>query len=343
MFKNNINIYSIFFKVFVLIGVLNLYSCSQDRLKVDISNIDVDINVKRLDSVLFDFDSTITWDDVKVLSEDYSKFWDIYTMKIIGIGMPNNIDFISVLNKFRTNVTIVEAYKSSQEIYSDFSFVKLELEKAFKHYKYYYPNSSIPDVYTYIGGFNQSVVTDEGILGIGLDKYLGSNSLFYSMLNTPNYLRNTLSKENITVDCMRAWALMEFEFENEQNNLINNMIYNGKILYFVNAMLPSYPDSSFIQYTNTQLEWCKNSEKDMWIHFIENKLLFSSEYKNQIHFINPAPYTTAFSNNSPGRTGVWIGWQIVKKYMDKNSDISLQNLMKENDYQKILNMSRYNP
>jgi len=343
MFKNNINIFSIIISVFMLIVGFTLFSCNNDKLKIDVSDIDIDISVNRLDSSLFAIDSAITWEDVASLSEHYGIFWDIYTMKIIGIGMPNSIDFITVLNKFKNDITIEEAYNSSKDIYNDFSFIKAELELSFKHYKYYYPNATIPEIYTYIGGFNQSIVTDDGLIGIGLDKYLGSNSPFYSMLNTPNYLRKTLNKDNIVVDCMRAWALMEFEFTNTQNRLINNMLYNGKILHFVNAMLPDYPDSAIIQYTDNQIKWCNNSEKEMWIYLIENKLLFSSEYKNQIHFINPAPYTTAFSDNSPGRTGIWIGWQIVKKYMDKNPNVSLNDLMKEDDYQKILNLSKYNP
>jgi uncharacterized protein YjaZ len=64
---------------------------------------------------------------------------------------------------------------------------------------------------------------------------------------------------------------------------------------------------------------------------------------NIVRFVEPAPFTSAFTTDSPGRAGAWIGWQIVKKYMKKNSGISLQALMSENDYQKILNGSGYSP
>jgi hypothetical protein len=64
---------------------------------------------------------------------------------------------------------------------------------------------------------------------------------------------------------------------------------------------------------------------------------------NIMRFIGPAPFTSVYTNASPGRTGSWLGWQIVKKYMKKNSGVSLQMLMSDNDYQKILNDSGYSP
>ena len=60
-------------------------------------------------------------------------------------------------------------------------------------------------------------------------------------------------------------------------------------------------------------------------------------------FTGEGPFTTGFVKESPARTGVWIGWNIVKKYMDKNANISLDQLMHETDAQKILSLSKYKP
>ena len=318
-------------------------SCNTDKLKVDVSNIEVNLNLKRLDQDLFKIDTSAMWSEIEQLSNRYGNFWDLYTHRIIGLGGAEKYEFANLLQEFITDLTISEAYNSSNELYNNFEPYLSKLNTAFKHYKYYYPDSVLPDIYTYIGGFNQSVVSDENILGIGLDKYLGENSPFYPMLQIPAYARKILTKDYIVVDCMQAWAIMQFEFNNDIKNLVNSMIYQGKLVYFSKAMMPDTPDSLLIKYSAKQIEWCKNSEHDMWIYLVENKLLFSTEYKEQVHFIKPAPFTVAFSNISPGRVGIWIGWQIVKKYMDNNPEITVQELMQENDYQKILNMSKYNP
>jgi hypothetical protein len=59
--------------------------------------------------------------------------------------------------------------------------------------------------------------------------------------------------------------------------------------------------------------------------------------------MNDAPFTATISQESPGRLGTWVGWQIIKSYMDENTDVSLQQLMKTTDYQLILNKSGYQP
>jgi uncharacterized protein YjaZ len=72
-------------------------------------------------------------------------------------------------------------------------------------------------------------------------------------------------------------------------------------------------------------------------------MLFSSDRMNLVRFINPAPFTTPFGQKSPGKTGVWMGWQIVKSYMKKNPGSTVQGLMAEQDCHKILNESGYAP
>jgi len=60
-------------------------------------------------------------------------------------------------------------------------------------------------------------------------------------------------------------------------------------------------------------------------------------------YINPAPFTSYFPEESPGRTGIWLGWQIIRSYMDKNQDITLPQLMDNFDVQGILEKSGYRP
>jgi len=62
-------------------------------------------------------------------------------------------------------------------------------------------------------------------------------------------------------------------------------------------------------------------------------------------YLNEAPFTPGLGekNESAPRLGIWTGWQIVRQYMENHADITLQQLMANNDAQTILNDSKYRP
>lgn len=108
-------------------------------------------------------------------------------------------------------------------------------------------------------------------------------------------------------------------------------------------MLPEVHDSLKIGYTTQQLQWCIENEPQMWNHLVENRLLFSNKRMDIVRYINDGPYTTGFPIESPPRSGIWLGWQIVREYMKNNKEMTLPELMKNRDYERILNDSKYYP
>ena len=104
-------------------------------------------------------------------------------------------------------------------------------------------------------------------------------------------------------------------------------------------------DAIKIGYTDKQLAWCKSYEGAIWAYFIENNLLFETDYQKIQMFLTEAPFTPGIGekNESAPKLAIWTGWQMVRKYMNENPDVTLQQLMLEQDAQKILNSSRYKP
>ena len=143
-------------------------------------------------------------------------------------------------------------------------------------------------------------------------------------------------------DCIRAMALTEFPYESEKDDLISNIIYEGKILYFIEAMIPGMADHLIIGYPEDKIEWMEGSEDDMWTYLVAENLLFSTDYMIIRNMTGEAPFTKEFSKDSPPRAGIWLGWQLVRKYM-ANTGTSVQDLMTNNDYHDILRKSKYKP
>ena len=330
--------------IFAVLLLLSLVSCKRNPLKVDISKIKTEIEVVRFDKELFAINNNDTISSLTTLSNKYPEFFDLFSYKVIQIGGIGDSLFLNGMELFITDSMILDVKNLVDSEFSDFDKTEKQLIKAFKYFQYHFPNKELPTVYAYFSGFNQSVVTAENIIGISLDKYLGRDCEYYRKLNsTPRYKVLNMHKDKITSDVAYAWGVTEFEHTIKATTLLDNMIHQGKLMYFVDAMLPEMHDSLKIGYTKLQLDWCKKNEVQMWSQLIEYKMLYSNKRMDIIRYINASPTTSGFPLDSPGRTGVWIGWQIVRQYMKKFPEKSLADLMQNSNYQQILNDSKYFP
>jgi len=331
-------------KVFRLVLVIIIFSgCQSNPLKVDVSDIDLKLNTHRLDRDIFDVTPANKQITIPKLRQTYGSFFDAYNENVLALGNSSDPQYASYLNTFLTDSMRVITKIKTDSAFNNLTDIEKKLEDGFRHYKYYFPKKTIPKIFTIISGFNQSVVMTNDAIGISLDNYLGADCPFYLMLGLPEYKRENMYSAKIPTDVVYNWALSEFAFDESKNDLISNMIYQGKLLYFLDAMFPEEPDYLKIGFRPDKLDWCTKNEPGMWTYLIEHRLLFNTERMNIVRFVGPAPFTSTFTKDSPGRAASWLGWQIIRKYMKKNQGIPLPTLMADNDYQKILNDSGYSP
>lgn len=145
---------------------------------------------------------------------------------------------------------------------------------------------------------------------------------------------------------METYAREEmFPEKDDDKSLLARMVYNGKIMYLMDLVLPDVADSTKIGYTTKQLEWAKGNESNIWGYFLQENLLYETDYNKIQKYVSVAPFTPGLgeNNESAPKLGIWAGWQIVRKYMENNPDITLAQLMALTDEQKILNGAKYHP
>lgn len=322
---------------FFLLLILTLsFSCKEkNKLNIDVSNIDYEVKIKRYETALFNLDENDLKSELKKIQDEYRFFLDA--------NLDDTINIIQMTDYLKDPM-ILDIYQDCMEKYPDLNDIEEDLSMAYKHYKYYFSNRKNHTVYSYVSGLNYEAPVKyiDSVLVIALDMYLGKDYKQYALVRIPAYKAKWLIKESIVVDCMKLLAEMEINTSKKDENLLDNIIFQGKILYFVDAMLPEMHDSIKIKYSTDQIEWCKTNEANMWRFFVSNELLFSTEHTVINDFILDAPFTSKFSKESPSRIGCWIGWQIVKKYMKRN-EVSLNDLLREKDSQKILRKSKYKP
>ncbi|KGL58655.1 gliding motility protein GldB [Polaribacter sp. Hel1_85] len=234
-------------------------------------------------------------------------------------------------------------YKETQNLYSNISELETQLISLFKHIKYYNSKFKTPNVVTMISNidYDSRVIYADSLMLISLDVYLGKEHEFYS--EYPKYVKENNTKENIIVDV--ANSIIDKQLLSINNrSFIGKMIHEGKKMYLLDMYLPSISDKLKIGYSEEKIDWAINNEVEIWKYFIERKLLFSTDTKLNKRFLDNAPFSKFYlqsDNQSPGRIGIWLGWQIVKSFM-QNNDVSLQELLTI-DSEVLFKKSKYKP
>ena len=98
-------------------------------------------------------------------------------------------------------------------------------------------------------------------------------------------------------------------------------------------------------YTPEELDWAFANEEQIWRYFIENELLYSTNAALDARFLDPAPFSKfrlALDNQSPGRLGRFLGWQILRAFVSKNETLTLQEVL-DFPADEILKQSNYKP
>lgn len=320
-----------------------LTGCRDQQYRTETSEIVPGIEIKRFEQDLFSLPADSISSYVPVLYERYGEFFDLFNYRIIGIGGARQPTYPDYLNAFLTDYLNFQVYTETMEVFSDLSKIEMDLDMGFRRYRAHFPDRPVPGIYTFVSRFNQSIVTAEGLLGIGLDNYLGSNHEYYRQLGKHAYQAINMHPGKIPSDCFMGWAMTEFEYMDSVDNVLSNMIYQGKMAYFTKWMLPEHPDSLIMGFTAGQMKFCRNNEERMWEYLVEHKVLFESDLLSIQKYTGYGPFTSGFTQESPARAAVWIGWRIVEEYARNNPKLSLEEIMEEDDYQKILTLSRYNP
>lgn len=336
-------IYLIFF-----IGVL-LASCGRNK-NIDVSQIPVNVKIERFDK---EFDAM----RLKPMAQqaDYlKKKYGVFYHNFIGILLQDqdintkDTAYFALLRRVFATTDYKELKHDVDSVYPNMDQQEADLTDAFRHIKYYFPQKKLPKVYAFISGFENQIVIGDGYSGIGLDLFLGGNSRFYPAITNvvPRYLSRNFNAENIVPRVIEGIAREDmFPESDSSKTLLSKMIYNGKIMYFMDQVLPDVADTAKIGYTGTQLKWCQDFQSKIWAYFLDEDLLYEQDYNKIQKYLGKAPFTPGLGekNESAPKLAVWTGWQIIRAYMKKHPEVALQALMAGTDAQKILNESKYRP
>jgi hypothetical protein len=328
-------------KVWIFIPVLLviLYSCTfhKDRLKVDISDIKISpVKINRYDQALFRIPLSDLENHLKSIQAEYSFF--------LGTDLSDPAK-LAEMKDYLMNPRNVDFNKAVQQKFSNLSPDENELTNALRYCKYYFPGTPIPRVYSYISGgdYDYPVRLADSVMIIALDCYLGSDFKPYLSDGIPLYKTQRMIPSQIVPDCMRSVIENLVPPDMQSMTFLDQVVEAGKKFYLLDAFLPDVSGELKMKYTKEQYSWAIENESHIWSAIVENQVLYTSDGQTLRTFLADGPFTTAFGKESPPRLGEWIGWRIVKAFMDNNPDVTLKQLVAEKDAQSILARSGYKP
>jgi hypothetical protein len=312
--------------------LLTLFGCTGGRYDVPGQPAE-NITIQRFDQVFYQTGS----------SPD-SVFLDLYANQIMEVGEPGSKMFKQFDSIFRNDESIKELYTNCQETFSDVSDIEDKLTWAFHRLHYFFPNIPTPKVYMHISGYGESIISAQGILSADIDKYLGPDYDVYQSLFSPYQIQH-MYPEKLTADYTTGWVrseLTEYKLMNKQR-LLDYLIYEGKMLFFIQILLPEESMENLSGFTKEQLDWCRNNEKSIWDTILRLQHLYSTDASVIAKYIREAPRTAFFPENAPGRAAIWTGYRIVEAYMEKNPKVTVQDLLLKTQAQSVLDGSLYHP
>ena len=317
-------------KIFIALSLMSLFflsSCEdKNPLDVDVSKIDAKVKFIR-------FDREFYGNSPEKLPEIKQKYAYLFPKRT-----PDSI----WVEKMQDSL-FLELKKQVDSVFPDMKKYEEPVADLYKHIKYYNPDFQDPPILTLYSDWNylRRAVYLDTLEFLTLDNFLGANNVMYKGI--PQYIRHNLVPERIPVEIANSYIETQVK-PPKAKNLLSKMVNAGKKLYLLDAFLPNTPDSLKIGYTTKKLKWAQANEEYIWQYFIEEKLLFNYAKSLDMRFMDLAPYSkfyTEADSESPGRIGQFIGWQIVRSFMQKNK-VSLQKLLQMPE-EEIFKQSKYKP
>lgn len=312
-------------------------SCSGDKLDVDVSNVDIDLKFERFEKEMFEGNTPEEMAKINQnLIEKGGELYEFYVYEMLRAGSVYD-DSIGTLLSFFVNDSMMQMMMEDLETeFSDFTVVEDQLTDVFKRLKYHLPNAPQPKkIITYNGAFTFGVVSTDSVIGIGLDMYLGAQNRLVREIRFPQYMKDKMNRDYLSLDVAQSWLMTNVLGEDEGETFLSSMIYYGKLRYILKALLPKVEDHIIMRYNPEEYDFAVASEFEIWEYLIEMNWIYSIDMKVKLRFFEEAPSTVGI-DGSPGRIGQFMGWQMVKQYMEANEDVTIEQLLLETNESKIL-------
>ena len=320
---------------------LMMASCQEKtpayKAQLDIKTEPYDLEFDRYEDVLFNLDTANFQQELMKIQDRYRVFLD---------GDLNDLEAVSYLKDFAIDPFILYLYNEVKTAFPDLKQVEPMVEDVLAHFHHYYPDIELPKTaYTCVTGVNYDdppvqIIGDK--LVISLDWYLGNEEV-YDQIGMPKYMSLRRVLPTLAKDVAKELYVNYLDEWRKQGQVIDEMVYCGKMNFLIEAMCPAMPDSVLLGYSEYQWQWAVDNEGAVWADIVGSCRLYDSSLDSYMMFFGDGPFTQTYSNDAPSRLGEFFGLNIIRSYASTHDDFNLPQFMKRTDLQDIFQDSGYKP
>lgn len=320
--------------------ILAFVSCQEQvpayKSKLSIKPEPYDLEFDRYEDVLFNLDTADFQRELMKIQDRYRVF--------LG-GDLNNPAAVKYLIDFAVDPYSISLYQKVKTAFPDLRQVEPMVEDVFAHFHSYYPDISLPKkVFTCVTGINFEVppvqIIDNQMV-ISLDWYLNGDEV-YDQIGMPRYMSVRSGLATIAKDVAKELYKNYIYEWRKQGQVIDEMVYYGRLNFFIEAMCPEMPDSILLGYSQRQWSWAVDNEGQVWADIVGSRRLYDAGLDANLMLFGDGPFTQAYSNDAPSRLGEFLGLNIVRAYAS-NNDYDFVTLVNRKDLQEIFQESGYKP
>lgn len=143
------------------------------------------IKIVRFDKVVDDFVRTGNVSFSQRLSTDYPTETRILVENMLHLGSVADVHIYDDLRVYFSDSNLVRLSADVRNRFASMARYEEQLNKAYRRLKKELPELEKPYVYTQVSAFNQSIVVNDTVVGISLDKYMGCDYPLYAKSYTP--------------------------------------------------------------------------------------------------------------------------------------------------------------
>ena len=327
-------------KIFIIAFAFLAVSCQDKaptyKAKLNIKTEPYDLEFDRYEDVLFNLDTADFQAELMKIQDRYRVFLS---------GDPNNLNAVKYLKDFATDPYSIGLFNKVKAAFPDLKQVEPMVEDVFAHFHHYYPEIEIPKkVFTCVTGVNYDeppVQVIDGNLVISLDWYLDGDAV-YDQIGMPKYIQTRTNVATLAKDVADRLYMYYLYDWRKQGQIVGEMVFYGRLNYFIEAMCPSIADSVLLGYSSNQWQWAVENEGQVWADIVGNRRLYDAGLDAYMMYFGDGPFTQAYTNDAPSRLGEFFGLNIIRAYAS-NHDYDLVELMNRKDLQNIFQDSGYKP
>ncbi len=320
-----------------ILFVLIINACSHDPFDISVKNVKINTTFYNLDSALRVSSDSELLTLKSSFDTQKSEILNYNISYCLGLKMETDTSFTNGVKRFYQDDYIKRLTKTIEKKHLSYKPEKEILVNALKRLKVFFPKGNIPEKIYFINSyFSSSIFCTKNEIAIGVERYLGADEKVIQELPNQQFytwIKNSFKKEYLARDVIAGWIMTHY-CEETTKNIASEMIRWGKILYFTQATMPKEKLNIIARYSEKQYDWAIENEGKFWRYLVEKELLFKTDEKTKTNLMKEGPFTSGLPDDSPDRLGQFLGWRIIKQYMD-NHKISLAELNKIS-YNEIL-------